>query len=49
MAALKAVRSAFIRHRNRGCMAVVFAGHIFPDFEIKSWVKISCIFTVFLS
>ena len=43
------VRSAFIRHRNRGCTAAVFAGHVFPDFEIKSWVKISCIFIVILS
>ena len=47
--ALKAVQSAFIWHRNRGCTTAVFAGHEFPDFEIKSVVKISCIFTVFLS
>ena len=44
-----AVRSAFNRHRNRGCMTAVFAGHKFPDFEIKSVVEISSIFTVFLS
>ena len=46
-AALKAVRSAFIWHRNRGCTAAVNVGHDFQDFEIKSWVEISCIFTVF--
>ena len=44
-----AVRSAFNRHRNRGCMTAVFAGHKFPDFEIKSVVEISCISIVFLS
>ena len=31
-------------HRNRGG----FAGHVFQDFEMKSWVEISWIFTVFL-
>ena len=43
-----AVRSAFIWHRNRGCTAAVNAGHDFQDFEIKSLVEISCIFTVLL-
>ena len=28
-------------------MAAVFAGHVFPDFEIKSVVEISCIFHYF--
>ena len=46
---IKEVQPAFnAGHRNRGVRTAVNAGHDFQDFEIKSWVKISCIFTVFL-
>ena len=38
----------FIGTENEG-VRLLFAGHKFPDFEIKSVVEISCISTVFLS
>ena len=38
----------FIGTENEG-VRLLFAGHKFPDFEIKSVVEISCISTVLLS
>ena len=38
----------FIGTENEG-VRLLFVGHKFPDFEIKSVVEISCISTVFLS